>query len=256
MPSCTGQPDNPCDEFRGKVNQPTLSRSGATAQPALRRIARGRNVGRHLGVDPSSLSLNRTRIASKASPNGAWKVRQARVESESSGLRRSPRRSSKASAGGEPTQIGTLSASRDVIGIGDGGGDCLSIARSIAGALPAWRAARDEFKSTLRSLIDVVTIDPTTGTIGIKRPEVEKYTSLDQAAYNLMVQQTTLNILAIGYTQEGCRSNLWPDATVPSWSGSNVTFECHTESGWEISFDGGDTWEPISVTVCEFVNME
>lgn len=249
---CTGHPDNPCDALRGQLQRPTLSLSSDSPQRVTRK-ARPRN-SRHAGVVPSSLSFAALRRANAARANGQLRVRHT---TDRHGVEHSTYRGGRVGSTGRRISrpLSALPATRDVIGMDGEGGDCLGIARSINDAMPAWRDARDEWKKALADLIDVVTFDPMTGTWGIKRPEVEKLVSLDQAAYDLLVQQTTLNILAIGYAQAGCRDNLWPDATVSSWSSPTVNVQCHEESGWEISFDGGETWQPITVTVCEFVNM-
>jgi hypothetical protein len=66
---------------------------------------------------------------------------------------------------------------------------------------------------------------------------------------------TKLNILAIWYSSNECGDNLWPDATMSPVSAprsSGISISCHTE-GWEISFDGGQTWAPIDVEVCTAV---
>ena len=248
---CTGMPDNPCDAFKDNVNRPALSLSPA-AHGSTTRKTRPRNA-RHAGVDPSSLSFADLSRAGRARANGQIRVRHASDKASAMTTGSNGRRRGFASRG--TLFPSPKPAVHDVAGMSGGGGDCLGIARSINDAMPAWRSARDRWKRALADLVDVVTWDPVSGTWGIKRPEVEKLISLDQAAYDLLVQQTTLNILAIGYTQAGCRDNLWPDATVASWSSPGVTFQCHQESDWEISFDGGETWEPITVTVCEFVNM-
>ena len=245
-------PDNPCDEIKIPLKRPTLSLSPA-AQNGVTRRARPRST-RHAGVDPASLSFADLRRANAARTNGQLRVRHI-DDGKRVALPGRRGRPLGVIGRGKTTFASATPAYRDIIGMDGGGGDCLGIARSINDAMPAWRAARDEWKRALADLIDVVTFDPMTGTWGIKRPEVEKLISLDQAAYNLMVQQTTLNILAIGYTQAGCRDNLWPDATVSSASSPSVSFQCHDEDGWEISFDGGRTWQPVTVSVCEFVNM-
>jgi hypothetical protein len=57
------------------------------------------------------------------------------------------------------------------------------------------------------------------------------------------------------YTGFGCKDNNWPDASGSIGTlGGGLSLQCHNE-GWEISYDGGNTWDPITVSVCEYTMM-
>jgi hypothetical protein len=137
---------------------------------------------------------------------------------------------------------------------------CVDIARSIYDQTALWRSARDQWARQLMALLPAVKWDPLTGTMAIKRPEMENMINYDLAVDNLLDKQISLNYMAIQYYLNGCGNNLWPDngqyASSGSGGGSGGVSDggglvCHPEM-WEISYDGGNTWSPIQVSVCSF----
>lgn len=134
---------------------------------------------------------------------------------------------------------------------------CIDIANASYAVTPSWHRSKAAFFDALKQDRPTLEWNYATGTFELKPPALEKQTAVDIAAYDLITSETQLNLLAIWYSQNGCWDFLWPDATTnPSAAPTSggYTFKCHNED-WEISFDGGDTWAPIVVSVCEFVNI-
>lgn len=240
--NCTGTPDNPCAASLVPLNTPSLSLS-PSAPVAARSAVTGPQ--HHRGVDPSSIDVaTLKRLSAGNSAHGNVLVRR-------------PRRGGLGQNGPHGAAVGptgllapTASAhylGADTLGTGL---SCLDISYNIYTTTATWRTKK-------AAMLDAVAKLWTSGSTPDKNDVALAY----GAAAEFYEKDVQLNVLASWYSLNGCFQNLWPDATTNPASaptGSNggavMIFSCHNEM-WEISADGGVTWSPIMVRVCEFVNV-
>lgn len=131
---------------------------------------------------------------------------------------------------------------------------CLDMAREMFAMTPRYRATRNSVLNTLKEIASTTFELDDYGRPTVRLP------NLPTLAYTLMNQMADesdafiqMQYWAGMYTGYGCTANNWPDAG-GGGGGGGLTLECHNE-GWEISYDGGRTWHPIEVSVCQYVMM-
>jgi hypothetical protein len=129
---------------------------------------------------------------------------------------------------------------------------CLDIARQMYAMAPTYREARNVVLNVLKDIANQAVEFDDQGRPTIHLPNVPSL------AYNLMTRieeesdaYIQMQFWAGMYVGFGCGDNNWPDASGSGSLGGGLTLECHDE-GWEISYDGGTTWDPITVSVCEY----
>lgn len=98
--------------------------------------------------------------------------------------------------------------------------------------------------------------------VGRAGPAVWVAAQVGGVAAQHMSRSVALSILAWSYSANNCWNNTWPDRSSYSGGFGSGTGggavggfwikECHNEQ-WEISYDGGVSWSPIVVSVCEYV---
>lgn len=150
------------------------------------------------------------------------------------------------------------SGSSSVIGadgtVDVGGPDCLDIARSINYFTPQWETARKAVADAVKALFMGYIPSIENGGLKFNAPVAG---ALDVNLEAVMAQaatvKTQLDIYATMYSYEGCWSNTWVDAQ-DSQAANEFGLVCYTED-WSISFDSGDTWQPLYVRVCKFPNQ-
>ena len=133
---------------------------------------------------------------------------------------------------------------------------CLDIANAIANLKAPYKAAKAAYivalVATLKSFFEF----DGNWVPHWKTPSPTTVVATDLAASTLISINFQLKILTGLYAGQGCMSNEWNDATAAaSIAGSIYSLQCHGESGWEISVDGGSSWSPVTapVSVCEVV---
>ena len=137
---------------------------------------------------------------------------------------------------------------------------CLDIANAMYGATLRFRSARDIalhlFREWARDLIEV---DPATGAPRFRAPNPAQWgMDLSMASIHLATVQLELNVMATLYRAQGCWTGSWPGLAGGGFGGGGgvgYSILCHSETGWEISVDGGASWAALDapVLVCEYV---
>ena len=85
----------------------------------------------------------------------------------------------------------------------------------------------------------------------LRLPGPDAAAAFDEAAAEALRSKIMLDYLATQYTLFGCWNNSWNDADWFGTGSAGISLQCHTEA-WEVSTDGGATWETIDAQVCEY----
>lgn len=134
--------------------------------------------------------------------------------------------------------------------------DCLSISLSIYQGVQDWNIARQRWANALTDLTHkIIPGVDASGNPNLRLPSVQDVVSVDNAAADAMNAQIELDYLAMQYRSFGCwNDNSWDSAPAFGAGGGGIELNCHSET-WEVSSDGGQTWSPIEVQVCEYNMM-
>jgi hypothetical protein len=132
---------------------------------------------------------------------------------------------------------------------------CLDIARQMFEITPAYRNTRGALMNALRQAVaEAVELD----SLGRPTFHLPSVPNLAFMLSNRIVEERDAYIKMVFwagmYVGFGCQANNWPDATGSIGTfggGTGISLQCHNE-GWEISYDGGSTWDPITVSVCQY----
>lgn len=133
---------------------------------------------------------------------------------------------------------------------------CLEISQTMYNVSQRYRQSRGSYFNNLKSFLSpdsYIGVDAT-GRPTFKVPNfAQKAIDADMLAHNELTDVTELQFLGALYSAYGCWNNQWSDVTASGGfgSGTSLVYTCRAEI-WEISYDGGVTWEPIQVDVCEY----
>jgi hypothetical protein len=139
--------------------------------------------------------------------------------------------------------------------------NCVDISRAIHDATGEYRRTRSSVLNTLGDVAATTFEIDQYGRPTIHLPNLQTLGYvLEQQIYAKEMAELTLNVFATMYASYGCwgnNSSNWPASSFGTLNGSGtatgtLSLECHSEE-WEISYDGGNTWSPITVTACEYM---
>lgn len=138
------------------------------------------------------------------------------------------------------------------------GYSCREIARAMWEAKDRYRTRRTGFFNTLIAIVVSKPLEMTAKGPRIVLPNhYNAAVALQMAAAEKATAALDLRILGAMYTMNGCWNTPWPDYSAPSSGGGSHThlnLVCRNEE-WEISYDGGRTWQSVQVSVCEYEKL-
>lgn len=162
-----------------------------------------------------------------------------------------------------PAHPGKRSTARTAGGSGDvwvlSSGTCLDIARALYHAQNGYLNNRGPVLDVIFGIISSGPITMKDGVPTLNVPDASNtMVALEVAVAEKAASELQLRVIAAQYTMNNCWSNEWSDTALPANGISappGYSYQCHDE-WWEISYDGGDTWSPIEVSVCDYEMVE
>lgn len=137
-------------------------------------------------------------------------------------------------------------------------GPCWDLWISIYEGTIAFRAVEAELNEALSNLATSAELTWEDGRwkVGVGDWQLQYITILTLQA-ELLQKKLSLDVLATWYHSNNCDQT--PFGPPNGWDGNisggtQIQLVCWQENDWEISYDGGLTWEPLGmpVTVCEY----
>ncbi len=128
---------------------------------------------------------------------------------------------------------------------------CTDVANAVLPSRLDYSARRSQF---LKGAVAVGIGEVVNGLLGLVLPAG----SASAAAFATYVadaanSRVAISILAYYWNTYQCGSKLVSAGPIyrgANWASGGISWACHTET-WEISFNGGQTYDPINVTVCD-----
>ena len=135
-------------------------------------------------------------------------------------------------------------------------GSCADIAGAIYDATLQHRSSRNAVLDVLKGALAVRVAAAYESGLKVSLANIQGLGfKLETAAHEQLSSTTQLNILATLYSAYGCWGGSWGSAGSVGGSyfppPAPVYKLCHRET-WEVSTDGGGSWAPQEVTVCEY----
>lgn len=133
---------------------------------------------------------------------------------------------------------------------------CRDLAESIYHATVAYRSSELTLKGAVSDLFRSVSFAIVGGRlVGSLSPAAWMAANFVADRLENYSHKIQLDLLAGLYSLNGCWTTNWGGGGSGQSGGGGLQWECHSET-WEISYDGGATWEPIQVDVCQYVSVE